>query len=90
MLPRSADLRTVALIPSGEAVDSWFSVGVTVARPAGLGEAGRPPSGSSRPQTWPRPCSTCGLSPGKWVLGFFAVLGYLLDFWMSLEAFQLV
>ena len=32
-----------------EAVGSWFCVGVAVARPAGLGEAGRPPSGPSRP-----------------------------------------
>ena len=28
-----------------EAVGSWFCAGVAVARPAGLGEAGRPPSG---------------------------------------------
>ena len=37
-----------------ELVDSWVCAGIVVARPAGLGEAGRPPSGPSRPLTLPR------------------------------------
>ena len=36
MSPRGTDLRTVAPIASLEVVGSWFSVGVAVARPAGL------------------------------------------------------
>ena len=71
-----------------EAVDSWSRVGFVVARPAGPGEAGRPPSGPSRPLTWPRPCSALEHSPGKLVPAIFVILGSLVDLWMSVEAFR--
>jgi len=71
-----------------EAVGSWFCVGVAVARPGGLGEAGQPPSGPSQPLTWPRPCSTLGHSPGKWVLAILVLLGCFVDLWMDVEAFR--
>ena len=46
-----------------EAVGSWFCAGVVVARPAGLGEAGRTPSGPSRPLTWPKFCTGVAVPP---------------------------
>ena len=71
-----------------EAVDSWSRVGFVVARPADPGEAGRPPSGPSRPLTWPSPCSALGYSPGKWVPAIFVILGCLVDFWVDVEVFR--
>ena len=71
-----------------EAVGSWSRVGFVVARPAGLGEAGRPPSGPSRPLTWPRPCSALEHSPGKWVLEILVLLGCFVDLWMDVESFR--
>ena len=71
-----------------EAVDSWSRVGFVVARPADPGEAGRPPSGPSRPLTWLRLCSTLGDSPGKWVLEILVLLGCFVDLWMDIEAFR--
>ena len=50
-----------------ESVDSWFLLTVVIARPAGLGEAGQPPSGPSRPLVLPRLRSAFVHPPGKWV-----------------------
>ena len=73
-----------------EAVGSWSRVGFAVARPAGLGEAGRPPSSPSRPLTWPRPCSALGHSPRKWVPATLVLLGCFVDLWMDVEAFRCI
>ena len=73
-----------------ESVDSWVRVGFVVARPAGLGEAGRPPSGPSRPLTLLRLCPALVHSPGKWVLEIFVILGCLVDLWMDVEAFRYI
>ena len=73
-----------------EVVGSWFCVGVVVAKPVGLGEAGRPPSGPSRPLTLPRLCSAFGHFPGKWVLEMLVLLGYFVDLWMDVEAFRCI
>ena len=62
-----------------ESVDSWVCSVIAVARLAGLGEAGRPPSGPSRPLTLPRLCPALVHSPGKWVLEIFVILGCLVD-----------
>ena len=56
--------------------------------PAGLGEAGRPPSGPPRPLTWPRLCSALVHSLGKWVLEILVLLGCFVDLWMDFEAFR--
>ena len=74
--------------PSLESVDSWVRAGFVVPRPAGLGEAGRPPSGPSRPLTWPRPYSALEPSPGKWGPAIFVILGCLVNLWMDVEAFR--
>ena len=73
-----------------ESVDSWFLLTVVTTRPASLGEAGRPPSGPSRPLSWPRLCSTLVHSPGKWVLEMLVLLGYFVDLWMDVEAFRCI
>ena len=87
MLPRGHRLSDNGSDHFLEAVGSWVCAGVAVARPAGLGEAGRPPSGPSRPLTWPRPCSALGQSPGKWILEILVLLGCFVDLWMDVEAF---
>ena len=71
-----------------ELVDSWVCAGIVVARPAGLGVAGRPPSSPSRPLTWMWLCSALGHSPGKWVLEILVLLGCFVDLWMDIEAFR--
>ena len=73
-----------------ESVDSWVCTVIAVARLAGLGEAGQPPSGPSRPLTLPRLCPALVHSPGKWVLEIFVILGCLLDLWMDVEAFRYI
>ena len=73
-----------------ESVGSWLRTSFVVARPAGLGEAGRPPSGPSRPLTWLRLCSALGHSPGKWVLEILVLLGCFVDLWMDVEAFRCI
>ena len=71
-----------------ESVGSWFCFTVASAMPAGLGEAGWPPSGPSRPLTWTRPCSAFEHPLGKWVPAIFVILGCLVDLWMGVEAFR--
>ena len=71
-----------------DAVGSWFCAGVAVARPAGLVEASRPPSGPSRPLTWPRLGSALGHSPRKCVLEILVLLACFVDLWMDVEAFR--
>ena len=71
-------------------VGSWLRLAVACARPAGLREAGRPPSGLSRPLTSPMLCSALMHSPGKWVLKILVTLGCLVNLWMDVEAFQCI
>ena len=90
MLPRIHRLSDIGSDPLLELVDSWFLLTVAVARPAGLGEAGRPPSGPSRALTLPRLCSALGHYPGKWVHEIFLILGCLVILWMDVEAFRCI
>ena len=53
--------------PLLESVGSWFRLTVAVARLAGLGMAGRPPSGPSWPLVLPKLRSIFVHPPGKWV-----------------------
>ena len=76
--------------PLLESVGSWFQLAVAGARPAGLGEAGWPPSGPSRPLVLPRLRSALVHSPRKWVLEIFVTLGCLVDLWMDIEAFRCI
>ena len=76
--------------PFLESVESLVCPIAAVARPAGLGEAGWPPSGPSRPLNWPRLCSALGHSPGKWVLEILVTLGCLVNLWMDVEAFRCI
>ena len=55
-------------------------------RPAGW-QAGRPPSGPSRPLVLPRLCTALVPSPGKWVAEVYLILGCLVGLWMDVEAF---
>ena len=73
-----------------ESVGSWLRLAVACARPASLGEAGRPPSGPSQPLILPRLCYALVHSPGKWVVEIFVTLGCLVDLWMDVEAFRCV
>ena len=86
--PRGRRLSDNGSDPLLESVDSWLRTVVAVARPAGLGEAGRPPSSPSRPLTWPRLFSALGHSPGKWVLAILVLLGCFVDLWMDVVAFR--
>ena len=76
--------------PLLESVGSWFCFAVASARPAGLGEAGRPPSGPSRPLVLPRLYSTLVHSPGKWVTEFFLILGCFVGLWTNVNAFRCI
>ena len=69
---------------------SWLWLAVACARPTGLGEAGRPPSGPSRPLGLPRLCYALVPSPGKWVAEIYLILGCLVDLWMDVEAFRCI
>jgi len=86
--PRDCCLSDNGSDPFLESVDSWVCPVAAVARAAGLGEAGRPPSGPSRPLTSPRLCSALMHSPGKWVLKILVTLGCLVTLWMDVEAFR--
>ena len=88
--PRGRRLSDNGSDPFLESVDSWVRAGFVVARPAGLGEAGRPPSSPSRPLTLPRFCSALMHSPGKWVLEILVTLGCLVNLWMDVEAFRCI
>ena len=90
MLPHGRHLSDNGSSPSLKSVDSWVRAGFVVARPAGLEEAGQPPSSPSRPLTWPRLCSILGHSPGKWVLEILVLLGCFMDLWMDVEAFMCI
>ena len=85
--PRGRRLTDNGSDPFLESVDCWVCTIAVVARPASLGEAGRPPSGPSQPLTWPRLCPALGHSPGKWVLEMLVFVGYFMDLWMDVEAF---
>ena len=77
----STAFRTVALILS------WSRLAVACAMPVGLGEAGRPPIGPSRPLVLPRLRSALVPSPGKWVAEVYLILGCLVGLGMDVEAF---
>jgi len=68
-----------------EPVGSWLRLAVACARPAGVGEASRPPSSPSRPLGLPRLCTALVPSPGKWVAEIYLILGCLVDLWMDVK-----
>ena len=53
-------------------------------------QAGRPPSGPSRPLGLPRLRSALVPSPGKWVAEVYLILGCLVGLWMDVEAFRCI
>ena len=59
-------------------------------RPAGLGDACRPPSGPSRPPILPMLHSTFVLPPEKWITDLLLILGCLVDLWINVNAFQCI
>ena len=73
-----------------ESVGSWLRLAVACARTAGLGEAGRPPSGPSRPLVLPRVRSDLVHSAGKWVTEFFLILGCFVGLWTNVNAFRCI
>ena len=60
-----------------QSVGNWFCFAVASATPAGLGEAGRPPSGPSRPLDSLTLHSAFVHSPRKWVVEILLILGCL-------------
>ena len=88
--PRGRRLTDNGSDPFLESVDCWVCTIAVVARPASLGEAGRPPSGPSRPLTLPRLCSALMHSPEKWVLEILVTLDCLVNLWMDIEAFRCI
>ena len=68
-----------------ESVGSCLQLAVACAKPAGVGEAGRPPSGPSWPLGLPRLCTALVPSPGKWVAEIYLILGCLVDLWMDVK-----
>ena len=73
-----------------ESVGSWLCLTVVTARLAGLGEAGWPPSGPSRPQVLPMIHSAFVHPPGKWVAGLLWSLGCLVSLWTKVDAFRCI
>ena len=69
--------------PSLESVDSWVCLIAVVARPAGLGEDGWPPSGPFQPLVLPGLRTAFVQSPGKWVAEVLLILGCLVVLWMD-------
>ena len=59
-----------------------------IPRPAGLGEAGRPPSGPTRASVAPTCHSKFVLSPGRWVTDLHLILGCLVGLWINVNAFR--
>ena len=90
MPPRVHRLSDNGSDPLLESVGSWFRLTVAVARPAGLGEAGRPPSGPSRPLVLPMLHSAFVHSPGKWVAKILLILGCLVGPWINVKAFRFI
>ena len=73
-----------------EMVDSCVGFTLACARPAGLGEAGPPPSGPSRPLVLLMLHSAFVHCPGKWVAGLLWILGCLVAFWTNVNAFRCI
>ena len=73
-----------------ESVGSWFCLTVAVARPAGLVEAGQPPSDPSRPLVLLMLHSAFLHCPGKWVAGLLWILGGLVALWTNVNAFRCI
>ena len=73
-----------------ETVDSCVGFTLACARPAGLGEAGRSPSGPSRPLVLPMLHSAFVHPPGKWVARLLWSLGYLVSLWTKVDAFRCI
>ena len=71
-----------------ESVGSCFCFTVASARPAGLGEAGWPPSGPSRTLVLPRLHSAFVYSQGKWVAEILLILGCLVGLWINANTFR--
>ena len=88
--PRGRRLSDNGSDPLLESVDSWLRTVVAVARPAGLGEASRPPSGPSQPLVLPRLRSAFVHPPGKWVARLLWSLGCLVSLWTKVDAFRCI
>ena len=88
--PRGRRLSDNGSDPSLESVDSWVCPIAAVARLAGLGEAGRPPSSPSRPPILPMLHSTFVLPPEKWITDLLLILGCLVDLWINVNAFRCI
>ena len=76
--------------PLLEFVGSWFCFAGVSARPTGLGEAGRPPSGPFLPPVLPTSCSSVVHCPEKWVAGLLWGLGCLVSLWTKVDAFRCI
>ena len=85
--PRGHRLSDNGSDPLLESVGSWVCFAVASARPAGLGEAGRPASGPSRPLVLPRLHSAFVYSQGKWVAEILLILGCFVGLWIEVKAF---
>ena len=85
--PRGRRLSDNGSDPSLESVDSWVCLIAVVARSAGLGEAGWPPSGPFRPLVFAGLRTAFVQSPGKWVAEVLLILGCFVVLWMDVEAF---
>ena len=86
--PRGRRLTDNGSDPFLESVDCWVCMIAVVARPASLGEAGRPPSGPSRPSVLPTLHSAFVLPPEKWITNLVLILGCLVDLWINVNAFR--
>ena len=76
--------------PLLEFVGSCFGFTCACARPAGLGEAGRPPSGPSRPFVLLMLHSAFVHPPEKWITDLVLILGCLVDLWINVNAFRCI
>ena len=76
--------------PLLEFVGSWFCFAGVSARPTGLGEAGRPPSGPFRPPVLPTSRSSVVHCPGKWIAEILLILGCFVGLWTNVNAFRCI
>jgi len=90
MPPRVHRLSDNGSDPLLELVGSWFCLTVAVVRPAGLGEAGRPPSSPSRPMVLLMLHCAFVHPPGKWVARLLWSLGCLVSLWTKVDAFRCI
>ena len=90
MPPRVHRLSDNGSDPLLESVGSWFCFAGVSARPTGLGEAGRPPSGPFLPPVLPTSCSSVVHCPEKWVAEILLISGCFVGLWLDVEAFRCI